>query len=80
MRDLYYKRIFTEILLRRERGVPYKSSRKEQTQLPKLRPTKSRFADIEDPMPLVMSFGIGAALLTVVHFIFPSSQIDYSED
>ena len=64
--DIWYKRLLTDILLFRERQVPYLSSHKTQVELPLTRPTNARFADFEDITPLLMSFGIGAGLLLLV--------------
>ena len=64
--DIWYKRILTDVLLYRERQIPYLSSHVAAMKEPFLRHTKSRFADYEDMTPLIMSFGIGAALLIAV--------------
>eukprot|EP00354_Favella_ehrenbergii_P007458 CAMPEP_0170466482 /NCGR_PEP_ID=MMETSP0123-20130129/10428_1 /TAXON_ID=182087 /ORGANISM="Favella ehrenbergii, Strain Fehren 1" /LENGTH=121 /DNA_ID=CAMNT_0010732627 /DNA_START=352 /DNA_END=717 /DNA_ORIENTATION=- len=76
MSDIWYKRILTDVLLRRERQIEFLASHLEQTREPKLRRAKARFADSEDSTPLLMSFAVGALLLAVVQFGFPTeSQI-----
>ena len=72
--DIWYKRILTDVLLFRERQLPYLSSHAAAMKEPFLRHTKSRFADYDDMTPLVMSYGVGAALLLAVLFIFPSES------
>ena len=64
--DIWYKRIFTDILLYRERQIPYLSNQAAAMQEPFLRKTNSRFADYNDMTPLVTSFAIGAVLLGAV--------------
>ena len=64
--DIWYKRILADILLYRERQVPYLSSHIQAAKEPFLRHTKARFADFDDMTPLAMSIGIGAALLVAV--------------
>ena len=73
MSDIWYKRILTDVLLKRERQVAYLSSHVEQTKEPKLRLTRSRFADSEDPMPLILSFSIGSVLLVAINYGLSSS-------
>lgn len=69
--DIWYKRILADILLFRERQIPYSGTR---TQKPALRAAKGRFADMNDMSPLVMSFSIGAVLLIAVHYMIPSTD------
>lgn len=36
-----------------------------------LRPSQSRFADLDNPTPLIQSFCVGALLLLAVKLVFP---------
>lgn len=74
--DTYYKRILTDILLKRERSIEYLSSHKEQTREPKLRSTSARFADNENPWNLLVSFAIGAVLLVATQLVCNVNKSD----
>ena len=74
--DTYYKRILTDILLKRERSIEYLSSHKEQTREPKLRSTSARFADNENPWNLLVSFAIGSVLLVATQLVCNVNKSD----
>lgn len=70
--DFYYKRVLTDVIMYRERQIPFLPSEVTHLKAPIVQPSRARFADQYDWMPLVLSFGVGTMLLVFVQSTFPN--------